>query len=174
MSRLFHKVRFDTFEVYDDPRFHVTAFTLESFTRTLPLLPAGVSDEEAYEQLMDVTMRLAADHQEDCENRCGLSEVHLVPLVSLYGFRSEEVDDEFRPWLAEVDALPPWDRAVFRLVASLGWTNAKAARVLGRSEGWTSKLNSRARETLTSAGVSVEELQKGFFDVEIRRRKEKA
>ncbi|MFI6034325.1 hypothetical protein ACIBBD_09195 [Streptomyces sp. NPDC051315] len=173
MRGLFHKVRFDTFEAYDDPRCNVTAFTLESFTRILPVLPADVREEEAYERLMDETMRLAAGHRKDFESRTGLSEVHIVPLVSLYGFRLLEVDDEFRPWLVEVDALPRTERAVYRLIASLGWSNARTAEVLGFSEGWTSKLMSRARGTLTTAGVSVEELQTDFFDVEIERRKEK-
>jgi hypothetical protein len=173
MRGLFHKVRFDTFEAYDDPRCNVTAFTLESFTRTLPLLPADVREGEAYERLMDEAMRLAAQHRKDFEGRTGLSEVHIVPLVSLYGFRLPEVEDEFQPWLVEVDALPRSERAVYRLIASLGWSNARTAEVLGFSEGWTSKLMGRARAALTTAGVSVEELQTGFFDVEIERRKEK-
>lgn len=174
MRGLFHKVRFDTFEAYDDPRCNVTAITQEAFTRTLPRLPAGTGVGEAYERLMDMSMQLAADDVKGRENHCGPCEVHLIPLVSLYGFKFGEVDDEFQPWLAKVDALPQSERAVYRLIAFLGWTNARTAEVLARSEGWTSKLMKRARGHLTSAGVSVEELQKGFFDVEIERRKEKA
>ncbi|GGQ95912.1 hypothetical protein GCM10010251_08230 [Streptomyces aurantiogriseus] len=174
MHSLFHKVQFDTFEAYDDPRCNVTAITQETFTRTLPHLPADICVEEAYERLMDVSMQLAADDVKARENCCGPHEVHLIPLVSLYGFRFGEVDDGFRPWLVEVDALPQSERAVYRLIAFLGWTNARTAEVLARSPGWTSKLMKRAKGRLTSAGVSVEELQKGFFDVEIERRKEKA
>lgn len=170
---LFHKVQFDTFEAYDDPRYNVTAVTQEAFTTTLPGLPAGTGVQEAYERLMDVSMQLAADALRGCQNCCSPHEVHLIPLVCLYGFRIGEVDDEFRPWLAEVDRLPMPERAVHRLIAFHGWTNARTAEVLGRSEGWSSKAMSRARARLASAGVCVEELQRGFFDVEIHRRKEK-
>ncbi|MFE9622042.1 hypothetical protein [Streptomyces sp. NPDC006527] len=171
---LFHKVRLDTFETYDDPRCNITAVTQEAFARTLPRLPAGTGVGEAYERLMDMTMQLAADDVQGLRDRRGPCEVHLIPLVSLYGFRFGELDDEFRPWLVQVDALPKKRRAVYRLIASLGWTNARTAEVLGCSEGWTSKLMKQAKDDLTTAGVSVEELQKGFFDVEIDRRKEKA
>ncbi|GKQ39426.1 sigma-70 region 4 domain-containing protein [Streptomyces sp. A012304] len=174
MRSLFHEVQFDTFEAYDDPRCNVKRITQEAFTRTLPRLPDGVGVREAYERLMDVSMQLAADDLATRQRRCGPCEVHLIPLVSLYGFRFCEVDDEFRPWLGQVDRLPQSERAVYRLIASLGWTNARTAEVLGRSEGWTSKLMKRARHHLADAGVSVEELQTGFFDVETERRKEKA
>jgi hypothetical protein len=174
MESLFHKVQFDTFESYDDPRCNVKAITQEAFTRTLPELPAEVGLEEAYERLMDVSMQLAADEAKRCADRCGLSEVHLIPLVSLYGFRIGEVDDGFRPWLVAVDALPLEERAIFRLIAFLGWKNVEAAKVLGWSQGWASKRMTKARDLLKSAGVCVEELQKGFFDIEIERRKEKA
>lgn len=173
IRNLFHKVQFDTFEGYDDPRCNVTALTQEAFTRTLPLLPAGICAQEAYERLMDVSMQLAADDLRARQNCCVPCEIHLIPLVSLYGFRFGEVDDGFQPWLAAVDALPQPDRTVYRLIAFHGWTNARTAEVLGRSQGWSSKVMSRARARLTSAGVCVEELQRGFFDVEIHRRKEK-
>ncbi|MER5429375.1 sigma factor-like helix-turn-helix DNA-binding protein [Streptomyces sp. NPDC002588] len=174
MLNLFHQVQFDTFEAYDDPRCNVAAITLETFARTLPRLPADIGLEEAYERLMDVSMQLAADAMREHAGRPGPGQVHLIPLTSLYGFRFGEVDDGFRPWLVAVDDLPQRERAVYRLVAVLGWTNARAAGVLGRSQGWTSRLMKRARKRLTAAGVCVEELEKGFFDVETERRKEKA
>ncbi|MFJ8110654.1 hypothetical protein [Streptomyces sp. NPDC096132] len=172
MRGLFHPVRLDTFETYDDPRYNVTIVTLEAFTVTLPRLPAGVSTREAYERLMDASTQLAAGEMKRVRDACGPHELHLIPLVSLYGPRLCELDEELRPWLAAADGLPLKQRAVFRLIAHLGWTNARTAKLLGRSEGHTSKVMTRAKGLLTDAGVSVEELQ-GFFDEEIERRKDK-
>ena len=169
---LFHKVRLDTFETYDDPRCNITAVTLEAFTVTLPRLPAGLGVRETYESLMDTSMQLAADEMKRVQDCCGPWDVHLIPLVSLYGPRLAEWDEELHGWLVAVDGLPPKQRAVFRTIAHLGWTNARTAELLGRSEGWTSKLMTRARKLLTHAGVSVEELQ-GFFDEGIEKRKDK-
>ncbi|MFF4655245.1 hypothetical protein [Streptomyces sp. NPDC001381] len=173
MRGLFHQVRLDTFETYDDPRCNITAVTMEAFTVTLPRLPAGTSVEETYERLMDASMQLAADGMKRVRDGCGPYEVHLVPLVSLYGPRLGELDEELLPWLVAVDDLPRKERAVFRAIAHLGWTNVRTAGLLDRSEGWTSKLMARARSLLTRAGVSVEELQTSFFDIEIERRKDK-
>lgn len=159
-------MRFETFQEFPDPRINITALTMEAFTHVLPTLADDVSDKEAFEEVMDEVMLLAACDRTYVESRRGYAAIHLLSLVVLYGAAHEDATDEFPSWLRAVDALPHKERTVYQLIAFHGWTNAKVATTVGISEGWASKLMSRAEIRLTSAGVSVEELR-GFFDMEI-------
>ncbi|MEU8852684.1 hypothetical protein AB0C70_42180 [Streptomyces sp. NPDC048564] len=167
LFRLFDEVRLRTFLAYPDPRSNFEALTMEAFTRAYLDLPADASDEKAYERIMDEAMQLAANDRAYFAERRGRPALYIPSLVDLFGFKAGE---EFHSWLTEVDNLKIAPRAAFHLRAMYEMTNRKASKVLGCSEGWTSKLYSRAELHLTSAGVPVEELKKGFFDVEFKRR----
>ncbi|MFD7707835.1 RNA polymerase sigma factor [Streptomyces sp. NPDC059785] len=173
MRCLFPLVRFDLFDAFPDLRCDVMRCTSEAFTQVLPTLADGVGRGDAYNQLMDVAMNLAAADRQRYEALRGFSSVHRLSLQVLYGFKfaCPEWKDEFRLWLAAVDDLPEREGTVFLMIELCGWKNAETAEVLGISEGQSSKLMKRAREQLTAAtGVSVEELTTGFFNEEISRR----
>ncbi|MGW7529871.1 sigma-70 family RNA polymerase sigma factor [Streptomyces sp. NPDC054783] len=171
MADLFPQVRFELFDAFPDPRCDVLHFTAEAFTQVLPTLPAGVSNQQAYDKLMDVATQLAADDRPRFEKLHGFGEVKILSLQMLYGFKFKKDRDWFASWLAAVDGLPEKEQAVFFMIAYCGWTNTKTAKVLGISESQTSKLMTRAKKRLTAmAGAPVEELTDGFFHVEITRR----
>ncbi|MFI6493226.1 hypothetical protein [Streptomyces sp. NPDC050564] len=167
LFRLFDEVRLRTFLAYPDPRSNFDALTMEAFTRAFLELAAGESDEEVYEKVMDNATQLAADDREYFASRRGFPAVHIPSLVDLFGFKAGE---EFHTWLTVVDSIEMPARAVYHLRDVFGMTNKEASELLGCSEGWTSKLYSRAEIHLTSAGVPVEELKECFFNIEIKRR----
>ncbi|MFE7890558.1 hypothetical protein [Streptomyces sp. NPDC057412] len=164
---LFDQVRLETFLAYPDPRSDFSAITIEAFVLAFLKLPAEAGDNEVYEKVMDIATQLAEDDKAYFAKRRGFAAVHIPSLVDLFGFQAGE---EFHAWLTVVDGMEMPDRAVYHLRDVYGWPNAKVADVLGISEGWASKLYSRAEIHLTSAGVSVEELKQCFFNVEIKRR----
>ncbi|MFI1769145.1 sigma-70 family RNA polymerase sigma factor [Streptomyces sp. NPDC020800] len=171
MTDLFPQVRFELFDAFCDPRCDVLRFTAEAFTQVLPALPAGVSNQQAYDKLMDTATQLAADDRPRFEKLRGYSEAKILSLQMLYGFKFKKDHSWFPSWLAAVDGLPPKERTVFFMIAYCGWTNAKTAKALGISESQASKLMTRAKKKLTAtAGAPVEELMEGFFHVEITRR----
>lgn len=167
LFRLFDEVRLRTFLDYPDPRSNFEAITMEAFTRAFLDLPADASDETAYERIMDEAAQLASDDRSYFANRRGFHAIYVPSLVDLFGFNA---GDEFHSWLTEVDRVKMPERAVYHLRDMYSMKNTEASQVLGCSEGWTSKLYTRAEIHLTSAGVPVEELKECFFNVEIKRR----
>lgn len=163
----FDQVRMETFLAYPDPRSDFSAITHEAFTRAFLELSAEASAGEVYEKLMDVATQLAHDDRRYFAGRHGFHSVHIPSLVDLFGFQAGQ---EFHDWLTVIDGVETQARTVYHLRDVYGMTNQEASEVLGISAGWASKLYTRAQIHLTSAGVSVEELKKCFFDVEIKRR----
>ncbi|MEU1502605.1 hypothetical protein [Streptomyces sp. NPDC005732] len=167
LFRLFDEVRLQTFLAYPDPRSNFEAITMEAFTRAFLDLPADATDEKAYERIMDEATQLASDDRLHFANRRGYDSIYVPSLVDLFGFNAV---DEFHSWLTTVDSIKMPERAVYHLRDVYSMSNAEASRLLGCSEGWTSKLYTRAEIYLTDAGVPVEELKECFFNVEIKRR----
>jgi RNA polymerase sigma-70 factor (ECF subfamily) len=64
--------------------------------------------------------------------------------------------DDLSQALQSVDALPPKERVVFFMVHVDGKEQGEAARVLGYSKGYVSKLLKRAEQRLAAAGWKVE------------------
>jgi RNA polymerase sigma-70 factor (ECF subfamily) len=64
--------------------------------------------------------------------------------------------DELSQAFQSVNALPAKERVVFFMVHVDGWDQTEAARMLGHSKGYVSKLLKRAEERLTAAGWKVE------------------
>ena len=176
MRGLTHQVRYGVFDAFPDPRCNIAYFTVEAFTQVLPTLPAGISDHDAFEAVMDVAVQLAADARPDFQSRRGMSQIQLFSLQVLYGFKLKKGDGdcEFRSLLIAIDSLPEEEGAVFQMIAHCGWTNAKTAKVLEISEGQTSKIMTRAKKKVTAdTGAPVEELMESFFGHDITRRKQR-
>ncbi|MER6342588.1 sigma factor-like helix-turn-helix DNA-binding protein [Streptomyces tendae] len=175
MRGLKHKVRYGVFDAFPDPRCNIEYFTVEALTQVLPTLPAGISDEDAFEAVMDVAVQLAADARPHFVSLRGISRTQLFSLQTLYGFRLKKEDSEFRSLLIAIDSMPDDEEAVvFQMITHCGWTNKETAQVLGISGGQASKIMKRAREKLTATiGTPVEELMESFFGHDIARRKQK-
>ncbi|MEU2624652.1 sigma factor-like helix-turn-helix DNA-binding protein [Streptomyces sp. NPDC007157] len=175
MRGLKHQVRYGVFDAFPDPRCNIEYFTVEALTQVLPTLPAGISDQDAFEAVMDVAVQLATDARPQFESLRGISRTQLFSLQTLYGFKLKKEDSEFRNLLVAIDSMPDDEEAVvFQMIAHCGWTNKETAQVLGLSGGQVSKIMKRAREKVTATiGAPVEELMESFFGNDIARRKQK-